>query len=128
MKRSVLKEIATAIPAIFIIEGGIAGITGAATYLGHSAGPTLLLWLGCIEAILGVLFMFRKTLRIALLGLNCYFIATIAAGAAQASIEFMAIILLVATWISVCIRDGAVLMAINRRSKLVLGITIRKKN
>ena len=127
-KRSVLKELATAIPSIFIIESGIARITGAATYLEQSAVSSLVLWLGCIEAVLGVLFMFRKTLRVALLGLNCYFIATIAASAAHATIAFMAIILLIAVWISVFIRDGAVFIAINRRNRLVLGITIRKKN
>lgn len=126
--RSVLREIATAIPSIFIIESGIAKITGAAPYIEQASAPSLVLWLGCIEAILGILFMFGKTLRVALLGLNCYFIAAIAAGAAHHSVPFFPLIMLIAVWISVGLRDGAVFISIVKRNRVVLGITIRKKN
>ena len=105
---SISRAIAIAIPALFIVESGIVKIVGLATVmqdLSKAGVADFALALGIIEIVLAVFFMIGKTMRLALIGLTCYFSGAIATELTHNGNGIFPIVLLIFVWISALKRD-----------------------
>lgn len=108
VNNSISKALATAIPAIYIIESGIAKIAGVAPVVHEitKAGMgQFIIILGIAEIVLAVLFMIKATLRLSLIGLSCYFSGSIAIEISHNSNGIFPLIILMLVWVSALVRD-----------------------
>jgi hypothetical protein len=105
---SIKRSLATAIPSLFIIESGVVKIIGIAPVvneLSKAGMGQFIVPLGITELVLAILFMVKRTLRLALIGLTCYFSGAIATEISHDGNGVFPLLLLVLVWISALIRD-----------------------
>jgi uncharacterized membrane protein YphA (DoxX/SURF4 family) len=108
VNNSISKSLATAIPSLYIIESGIAKLAGVAPMVQEiqKAGMgQFAIAAGIAEIILGIVFMLRKTLRLALIGLSCYFSGAIAIQFSHGGNGIFPLIILLLIWVSALVRD-----------------------
>jgi hypothetical protein len=108
VNNSISKALATAIPSLYIIESGIAKLAGVAPVVEDiikAGAGNLIIVLGIAEIVMAVLFMIKKTLRLALIGLSCYFSASLALEISHGGNGIFPLVLLILVWISALVRD-----------------------
>lgn len=108
VNNSISKALATAIPSLYIIESGIAkiaGMTPVVQDITKAGAGHFILAPGIAEIVLAVLFMIKRALRLALIGLSCYFSGSIAIEISHGGNGIFPLVLLVLVWISALVRD-----------------------
>jgi hypothetical protein len=106
--RKIIAIIVTSIASLMVIFSGVVKLIGPKTVtdkLTDVGVGNYIIWLGLMEVVFTLIFIYPKTMKIGLLLLSCYFGGAIATELSHSGPAANAVLPLVLIWVAAYLRD-----------------------